>query len=248
MGDRITLNTGASMPLVGLGTWQSPKGAVKTAVTAALEAGYRAIDGASGYGNEQEVGEGIADAIARGVCKREDIFVTSKLWVASAYPEEVATSLDKTLSDLGLAYLDLYLIHWPFSLTKGSPFPAPVENRLGYDAARYAAVWKEMEKAVAAGKVKAIGTSNMSAKKLADLLKVCTIPPAVNQCESHPFLSQTKEIAWLKKHNIAFTSYSPLGSPDRPPRLIEEGDPARECCTLSSCPYSPKGVSACTGV
>ena len=159
-------------------------------------------------------------------------------------------------------------MHWPFALAKGSPFPAPVENRLGYDAARYAAVWKAMETAVGAGKTRAIGTSNMTARKLTDLLKTCAIKPAVNQVESHPFLSQAKELAWLTAQGIVMTAYScvggkgqegrctppaqakcahshppthprthapccalcapgrPLGSPDRPARLVEEGDPA----------------------
>ena len=99
-------------------------------------------------------------------------------------------------------------MHWPFALAKGSPFPAPVENRLGYDAARYAAVWKAMETAVGAGKTRAIGTSNMTARKLTELLKTCAIKPAVNQVESHPFLSQAKELAWLTAQGIVMTAYS----------------------------------------
>lgn len=186
--------------------------------------------------------------------------MTSKLWVASSFPDTVATALAKTLADLRLTYvrrrrarsrrdsplpppvalrtfltipsppppaqLDLYLVHWPFRIAKGSEFPAPPENRLGYDEAAYAAVWVEMERAVDAGFTRAIGCSNMTARKLSALLKTARIRPAVNQCESHPFLAQAKEIAWLKAHGIAFTAYSPLGSPDRPARLIEESDPA----------------------
>ena len=226
MGDTVALHTGAKMPLLGLGTWKSAAGAVKAAVIAALESGIRHIDCAAAYGNEKEVGEGLADAISRGVVTREQVFVTSKLWVTKAYPEEVAGALAQTLADLQLTYLDLYLVHWPFALVKGSEFPAPVENRLGYDAARYAAVWREMEAAVAAGRSRAIGTSNMSARKLSELLKTCAIRPAVNQIESHPFLSQAKEVAWATAQGIVTTAYSPLGSPDRPARLIAEGDPA----------------------
>lgn len=201
-------------------------GKVRDAVIAAIEAGYRHIDCAAGYGNENEVGDGIADCISRGIVKREDLWVTSKLWVASAYPEDALAALEKTLTDLKLAYLDLYLVHWPYRIKKGSVFPAPVENRLGYDAAAYLAVWQELEKAVDAGKTRHIGCSNMSAKKLSALLKDARIKPAVNQVEGHPFLSQQKLKAFCDKHGIVLTAYSPLGSPDRPARLIEEGDPA----------------------
>lgn len=166
METTVTLRTGAKMPVVGLGTWLSPPGAVKTAVIAALEAGVRHIDCAAAYGNEAEVGEAFKEVFARGVIKREDVFVTSKLWVTKAYPEDVAGALAQTLKDLGLAYLDLvsggfrprrggvqsiqremrgavdpphlnplqYLIHWPYRIKKGTPFPAPKEDCLGYTA------------------------------------------------------------------------------------------------------------------
>jgi alcohol dehydrogenase (NADP+) len=222
----IKLNTGTLMPTLGLGTWKSAAGEVKAAVISAIESGYRAIDCAAGYGNEGEVGEALTDVISRGIVAREELFITSKLWVSSAYPEEVAGALSKTLSDLKLAYLDLYLIHWPFSLVKGSAFPAPVENRRGYSAEAYLAVWRELEKEVDGGRAKAIGCSNMSAKKLDELLAHARIPPAVNQVEGHPYLASTDLLAWCGSKGIAMTAYSPLGSPDRPARLVEEGDPA----------------------
>ena len=172
------------------------------------------------------MGEGLADCFERGICTRADVFVTSKLWVASAFVDTAAGALAKTLTDLKLTYLDLYLVHWPFRIKQGSEFPAPVENRLGYDADAYAAVWAVLEGEVLAGKVRSLGTSNMTARKLTTLLKTATIKPSVNQIESHPFNAQLNEKAWATKHGIVMTAYSPLGSPDRPPRLIEDADPA----------------------
>jgi alcohol dehydrogenase (NADP+) len=207
-------------------TWQSPVGAVKAAVITAIKAGYRHIDCAAGYGNEHEVGEAFDELFASGIVKREEIFVTSKLWLSNCHPDLVEAALKKTLADLRLSYLDLYLIHWPFFITKDSVFPAPFENRLGYNKESYLAIWRELEKAVDAGLIKAIGTSNMSAKKLNDLLESARIPPSVNQVELHPFLASNELLAWCTKKGIALTGYSPLGSPDRPKRLMEDGDPA----------------------
>ena len=175
----IKLNTGAQMPLLGLGTWKSPHEEVRAAVISAIEAGYRHLDCASAYGNEKSVGEGLADVIARGIVTREQVFVTTKLWVTDT--DDVAAALTKSLEALGLSYVDLYLIHWPFALTKGSAFPPPLENRLGYDPARYARVWAEMETEATNGRARAIGVSNFSCKKVAELLKTAMIVPAVNQ-------------------------------------------------------------------
>ena len=118
----VTLNNGYKMPLLGLGTWKSQPGEVKEAVNLALACGYRHFDCASGYGNETEVGEGIR---ASGV-PRDEIFITSKLWVTKNHPDDVEEACRKTLSDLGLEYLDLYLIHWPISFERGSN-PCPMD-------------------------------------------------------------------------------------------------------------------------
>ena len=116
-------------------------------------------------------------------------------------------------------------MHWPYVIAKGSSFPAPEDQRKGYDPEHYLAVWRVLEQAVDAGKIRAIGTSNMSALKLSQLLKSCRIRPAVNQVESHPFCAQTRLIEWCAKRGIVTTAFSPLGSPARPARLVSEGDP-----------------------
>lgn len=220
----FTFANGKVFPSLGLGTWNSAPGEVRAAVTAALESGYRHIDCAAGYGNENEVGDAIADVISRGVCKREDIFVTSKLWVLSNFPEKVVAACDKTLADLKLSYVDLYLVHW-HAAVKGTAFPPAQEDLVAYTPERYLAVWREMEKLVDAGKVKSIGCSNHSVRKLTELLPACRIRPAANQVESHPYLAQPELKAFCEANNIVLIAYSPLGSPARPARL-NDGEPA----------------------
>lgn len=223
----LPLFSGASIPVVGLGTWNSPKGEVQKAVVAAIESGYRHIDCAAGYGNEAEVGAAVADVISRGIVKREDLFITSKLWVTKAHPEDVEGALNQSLTDLGLSYLDLYLVHWPYRLTKGCAFPPPSRDDVTpFDDALFLLTWRELEKAVDAGKTRHIGTSNMSGKRLAALLTKARIQPAVNQVEAHPFLAQRRMKALCDAHKIVLIAFSPLGSPARPARLIEEGDPS----------------------
>ena len=244
MATSYKLFTGAPMPTIGLGTWQSPAGAVKTAVISAIEAGYRHIDCAAFYANEAEVGEGLADVLSRGVVKREDLFITSKLWAMSSHPDEVASALDKTLSDLGTPYVDLYLIHWPFFIAKGSPtFPPPEEYRLGYSPEQYLAVWRELEKAVDNGKARHIGTSNMSARKLEALLAKARVRPAVNQVELHPALPQQQLVDWCLLRGIGVTAYCPLGSPARPARMVTDSDPSLLTDPNVVCIASAHGVT-----
>lgn len=216
MSKHLTLHSGAQIPTVGLGTWKSTPGDVGKAVTEAIKAGYRHIDCAAIYGNEAEIGKALQELFAAGVVKREELFITSKLWITQTDPADVLPALAKTLSDLQLGYLDLYLIHWAHFAKKGSSFPLPAEARLGYSPAAVQAVWAELEKAHAAGQVKAIGVSNFTVKKLKELLAVATVKPANNQVELHPFLPQKQLLQFCAEQGITVTAYSPLGSPDRP--------------------------------
>lgn len=205
------------MPLLGLGTWKSSPGEVKAAVIAAIEQGYRHIDCAAIYGNEKEIGEALKECFDRGLVKREDLFITSKLWASKSHPELVRSACEKTLADLQLSFMDLYLIHWPFFFSQDTTaLPPKPEQALGYDPAQYLAVWREMEKLVDAGLTKHIGTSNASAKKLSELLPQARIQPAANQVESHPYLAQQRLKKFFDENRIVLTAYSPLGSPDRP--------------------------------
>ncbi|KZZ93993.1 protein GCY [Ascosphaera apis ARSEF 7405] len=214
---RYKLNTGADFPAIGLGTWQSGPGEVAKAVAHAVKSGYRHIDGALCYQNEKEVGEGLKEAFAAGV-KREDVFVTTKLWCS--YHQRVEEGIDQSLKDLGLDYVDLYLVHWPVPLNAHGNHPLfPKKEDGSRDIVQdwtHIDTWKSMEKLLDTGKVKAIGVSNYSVKYLEELLKEAKVVPAVNQIENHPLLPQQEIIDFCKAKGIVVTAYSPFGSTGTP--------------------------------
>ncbi|KAL1616399.1 hypothetical protein SLS56_011441 [Neofusicoccum ribis] len=209
----LKLNSGYSIPVVGLGTWQSGPNEVSNAVAAALKLGYRHIDAAAVYDNEGEVGEGIRQS---GV-DRKDIFITSKLWNTHHKPEDVEEALDATLKDLGTEYLDLYLIHWPVAFTKADSikqhFPInPATEAVHVIDVPTTDTWRALEALVAKGKIRSIGVSNFTRAAIEDLLKTAKIPPAVNQIEAHPYLQQPELLAWQQAQGIVTAAYSPLGN------------------------------------
>lgn len=215
------LNSGLQMPILGLGTWKAEAGAVEDAVEQAIRMGYRHIDCAAAYGNEAEVGFALKKCLDEDVCTREELFVTSKLWLEDKAPEDVIPALQESLEKLRLTYLDLYLIHWPVSLVKGS------DGKKFYTEEELpnSATWKKMEEAVAQGLVKSIGVSNFSDVKLSKLMKEARIPPAVNQIERHPYLQRDKLMKYCRMNQIHVTAYCPLGSMDRPVALKESNEP-----------------------
>ncbi|KAK4936139.1 hypothetical protein LTR10_022935 [Elasticomyces elasticus] len=202
----FTLNTGAQIPAIGFGTWKAAPGDAGKAVEAALEAGYRHIDCAPLYFNEPEIGQ----VFKRTKVPRNELFVTTKLW--SSDHQRVEQALDKSLSDLGLEYVDLYLMHWPVTLSPDTSAEYGKEDRKthvqGWD---FRDTWREMEKLLSSGKVKAIGVANFSTVNLEKLLSSAQVVPAVNQTEIQPLLPQEKLHAYCAAKGIHQTAFGPLG-------------------------------------
>ncbi len=189
----VTLNDGNTIPQIGFGVFQVPEEETYNAVTAALQAGYRSIDTAKAYGNEEGVGKAIADS---GIA-REELFVTTKLWNEDHGHDEALKAFDTSLSKLGLDYLDLYLIHWP----------VPAQDR-------YVDTYKAFEQLRSEGRVRSIGVSNFTEAHLQRLLAETSVVPVLNQVELHPNFTQKELRAFHAEHNIVTEAWSPLAQGD----------------------------------
>ncbi|KAJ1829413.1 hypothetical protein LPJ56_000355 [Coemansia sp. RSA 2599] len=206
------------MPTVGMGLWKISKDTVADQVYEAIKLGYRLFDGACDYGNEAEAGKGIARAISEGLVSRQDLFITSKLWCTYHKREHVKPALQRTLSDLGLDYVDLYLIHFPIAL-KFVPFEKRYPPEWSYEEGGpvipenvpYQETWEAMEDLVRDGLAKNIGISNTPGAMIYDILTYAKIRPAVLQIELHPYLVRKELVDLAHSEGIAVTAYSSFG-------------------------------------
>ncbi|OFE14096.1 4-dihydromethyl-trisporate dehydrogenase [Pseudohongiella acticola] len=211
-----------AMPAVGFGLWKIDKSDTAGMVCQAIKAGYRHLDSAADYGNEAEVGDGIRQAIEQGLCTRQDLWLTSKLWNTFHRPEHVREACEKTLADLGVDYLDLYLVHFPIALKYvpiGERYPPewifnPDDDNpeMVVDPVPLSETWRAMEALVQAGLVRNIGVCNYNSALLHDLMAYASIKPAMLQIESHPYLTQARLVRLAQSYELAVTAFSPLGA------------------------------------
>jgi D-xylose reductase len=212
----------ARMPAVGLGLWKIDPKDVAQAVYDAIKVGYRHLDSAADYGNEAEVGAGIARAISHGLCTREELWITSKLWNTFHRQEHVTAACRKSLDDLGIEYFDLYLVHFPIALRfvdfadRYPPEwifdPTAAEPRMERDNVALSETWGGMEHLVDQGLAREIGVCNYNSGLLHDLMSYARIKPAMLQLESHPYLTQEAMLRTARDYDIAVTAFSPLGA------------------------------------
>ncbi|KAM7157201.1 dihydrodiol dehydrogenase 3-like [Molossus nigricans] len=214
----VKLNDGHFMPVLGLGTSAPSKVAnskMKEALKTAIDVGYRHIDSAYLYQNEEEIGKAIQNKIANSIVKREDIFYTSKLWSTFLRPELVQTGLEISLRKLQLSYVDLFLIHFPVALKPGEEiFPKDTDGKTIFDTVDICATWEALEKCKEAGLAKSIGVSNFNSKQLQKILNKPGLKykPVCNQVECHLYLNQSKLLDFCKSKDIVLTAYAALGS------------------------------------
>ncbi|XP_064140888.1 aldo-keto reductase family 1 member C1-like isoform X2 [Loxodonta africana] len=226
----VKLNDGHFIPVLGFGTYapqEVPKSDAEEATKLAIDAGFRHIDSAYLYENEDKVGQAIRSKIADGIVKREDIFYTSKLWVTFLRPELVRPGLEKSLKKLQLDYVDLYIIHNPMALKPGEELlPKDEHGKLIFDTVDLCATWEALEKCKDAGLAKSIGVSNFNRRQLEMILNKPGLKykPVCNQVECHPYLNQSKLLNFCKSKDIVLVAYSALGS-HRDKKWVDQSSP-----------------------
>ena len=216
-----TLNTGAIMPAVGLGTFGSDKytpDQIASAVSGAVKSGYRMLDCASVYQNEDQIGRVLESLFKEGTVKREDLFITSKVW--NDQHREVRKACKKSLKDLGLSYVDLYFVHWPFPNyhAPGCDGDSRNPDSKPFSVDEFMDTWRQMEELYDDGLIKAIGMSNMTVSKLEKVLPLCRIKPSALEMECHPSFQQQELFDYAITHDIIPIGFCPIGSPSRPER------------------------------
>jgi len=209
----LKLNSGHQMPQIGLGTWLSKPGEVGEAVKMALEIGYRHIDCAMSYGNQDEIGQIFKSVFGSGKVKREDVFITSKIWNTFHSYKKASEAIDIMLKELQIPYLDLCLIHWPQGyFEENGLFPKDKNEKIIFADTDYLETWRAMEDGVKAGKIRSLGISNFNIKQIQRIIDNRTIKPAVLQIETNPYFSQNTLLEWCTKQGITVTAYSPLAN------------------------------------
>ena len=225
----IKLASGRSIPSIGMGTFGSDRYGpeeVSAAVAGAIRCGYRLFDCASVYGNEDLIGRVFEEAFESGAVKREELFITSKVWNDMHGPGKVLASIEKTLSDLRLSSVDAYFVHWPFPNyhAPGCDGDARNPDSVPFSAERFLATWKQMEEIYREGLARHLGMSNMTVSKLEAVLPLCNIKPELIEMEQHPGFQQRELFDYCSKKGIAVIGYCPIGSPNRPDRDKAPGD------------------------
>jgi len=218
-----TLSNGAKIPVIGLGTFGSDNYSneqIAQAVKYAIQIGYRHIDCASVYGNEKEIGEVLDELIGNGEVKREELWITSKVWNNMHGEGDVIKSCRQSLADLQLDYLDLYLVHWPFPNYHAPGCDGDTRNpdSKPYIHENYMVAWRQMEQLVEMGLVRNIGTSNVTISKMELILRDAKIKPVLNEMEIHPHFQQPELFQYMIDNQVQPIGYSPIGSPKRPER------------------------------
>lgn len=219
----LKFSNGDTMPALGLGTYRIPNRKAGNVITTALDVGYRHIDCAFYYHNEKSIGAALQQYLSKNEVRREDLWVTSKLWNNAHKSEDVLPALKRSLQDLQLDYLDLYMIHWPVAFKpEVKTVPQSLNDYLTLEDVPILETWEAMREAQKQGLIKHLGVSNFSFEKLRALVENTDAPPEVLQVEAHPFLPQQELLKYCKEQGLHFTAYSPLGRGKRG----EEGVPS----------------------